>query len=393
MKRLGMLAVAAGLLILPAGRAPAAAAQEPLKIGFIGVFSGPQGALGQDMYDAFMLEVERNGGKLGGTPVQIIKKDSQLKPDVANQITDELIEKDKVPIIAGVTFSNVMMTIYKKIVDHQVFLIGSNASPSPMAGAECSPYYFQVAAQNDQRAEVIGKYAEDKGYKRVYAMAPNYQAGKDFIAGFKRYYKHPLLDEVYTPLNQLDFQAQLAELTAAKPDAVYVFYPGGLGVQFLRQWSQSGLAGKIPLISNSTVDGINLPALQDTAVGVIHGSPWGPDLDNPQNHRFVADFEKKYKRVPSEYAATAFDSAQLLNSAIAKVKGNVADKPAFMTALKAADFPSVRGHFKFNHNHLGIQDFYVFEVIKDAKGAYTYKELSKPLANAQDAYQAQCPMK
>lgn len=388
MKRWTILAAAAGILL-----SSGAVAQDPIKIGFIGVFSGPQGALGQDMYDAFMLVVDRNGGKLGDVPVEIIKKDSQLKPAVANQIVDELIEKDKVPIIAGVTFSNIMMTIYPKVMEKEVFLIGSNASPSPIAGAQCNPFYFQAAAQNDQRAETMGRYAAQKGYKKVYAMAPNYQAGKDFIAGFKREYKLPLVGEVYTPLNQLDFQAELGQLSAAEPDAVFVFYPGGLGVQFLRQWRQSGLGAKLPLLSASTVDGINLPALQETAIGVAHASLWGPDFDNAESKRFVAEFEKRYDRLPSEYGATAYDSALLLDSAIRKVKGNVADKKAFMAALKEADFPSVRGNFKFNHNQLGIQDFYVFEVIKDDKGRYTHKTVAKVMDDAQDAYHSQCPMK
>jgi branched-chain amino acid transport system substrate-binding protein len=368
-------------------------AQQPIKIGFVAELSGPQGALGQDQYDAFMLVVERNGGRLGGVPVQILKEDSQLRTEVANQVVDKLIEKEKVPIITGVTFSNIMMAIYKKVVDSEVFLIGSNAGPSPIAGAQCSPFHFLLNNQNDQRAEVVGKYAADKGYKRIYAMAPNYQAGKDFINGFKRYYKQPLLEEIYTPLNQLDFQAELAQLAAAKPDAVYVFYPGGLGIQFVRQWRQSGLAGKIPLITSSTVDGITLPALQEAALGVMHGSLWSPELDIPQSRRFVAEFEKRYGRVPSEYAAQAYDSAQLLDSAIAKVKGKVADKKAFQAALKAADFPSVRGNFKFNNNHLPIQDFYAFEVVRDASGRYTYKTLYKVLTNHQDAYHSQCPMK
>jgi len=382
-------AAAAATLLLSAG----AAAQQPIKIGFIAELSGPQGSLGQDMYDAFMLVVERNGGRLGGVPVQVLREDSQLKPEVANQIVDKLIEKDKVPIIAGVTFSNVMMAIYKKVVDNQVFLIGSNASPSPIAGAQCSPFYFQTGVQNDQRAEATGKYAANKGYKRVYAMAPNYQAGKDFINGFKRTYNQPLLEEVYTPLNQLDFQAELAQLAAAKPDAVFVFYPGGLGVQFVRQWRQSGLADKIPLLSSATTDAINLKALQEAAAGVIHGSPWGPDFSSAASKRFVADFQKRYNRMPSEYGAMSYESALLLDSAIGKVKGNVADKKAFQAALKAADFQSVRGKFVFNHNQLPIQDFYVFEVVKDAGGQYTHKTLTKVLTDHQDAYHSQCPMK
>ncbi|HEY7302159.1 MAG TPA: ABC transporter substrate-binding protein [Xanthobacteraceae bacterium] len=369
-------------------------AQQPIKIGFVGTFSGPGAAFGEDMYEAFMLPVERNGGKLGGVAVQVIRKDSQFKPEVANQVTDELIDRDNVSIIVGITFSNEMMAIYQKVIDRGVYIIGSNASPSQLAGAQCSPLYFNTNAQNDQRAEAAGKYMTDKGYKRVYTMAPNYQAGKDYIAGFRRYYKAPLVGEVYTPLSQLDFQAELTQMSSTKPDAVYAFYPGGLGVQFIRQWRQSGLGGKIPLITGSTVDMLTLPALKEDAVDVVHFAPWGPDINNPQNKQFVEEFEAKYKRLPSEYAASAYDSALLLDSAIAKVKGNISDKNAFTAALRAADFKSVKGKFKFNHNHMPIQNFYVFEVVKDGnKDRYTHKTVAVAVADAIDAYEAACPMK
>jgi len=388
MKRVRVL-----LATLLCGAAAGVFAQAPIKIGFMAELSGPQGALGQDQYDAFMMVVERNGGKLGGVPVEIIKEDSQLKPEVANQLVDKLIEKDKVPIITGITFSNVMMAVNKKITDKEVFLIGSNAGPAPIAGAQCSPYSYVVSWQNDMQAEVVGKYAADKGYKRVIGMAPNYQAGKDFIAGFKRYYKGDLIDEIYTPLNQPDFSAELAQVAAKNPDAVYVFYPGGLGVNFVRQYKQAGLAGKVPLLSASTADGSTLPAQKEDALGVISGTFWGPDFNNPVNVKFVEDFEKKFNRIPSQYAAQSYDAALLLDSAIAKVKGNVADKKAFQAALKAADFKSVRGNFKFNNNNFPIQDMYVFEVAKDAKGRVNLKTVSAPLKDHKDAYFAQCPLK
>ncbi len=381
------------LAVALAGAATLALAQAPLKIGFMGELSGPQGALGGDQYDAFMLVVERNGGKLGGVPVEVIKEDSQLKPEVATQIVDKLIDKEKVPIITGITFSNVMMAVHKKITDKEVFLIGSNAGPAPIAGAQCSPYAFIVSWQNDNQSEVVGKYASDKGYRKMIGMAPNYQAGKDFIAGFKRYYKGEMIDEIYTPLNQPDFSAELAQVAAKNPDAVFVFYPGGLGVNFVRQYKQAGLLGKVPLLSASTTDGSTLPAQKEDALGVISGTFWGPDFNNPANRQFVEEFEKKYNRIPSQYAAQSYDAALLLDSAIAKVKGNVADKAAFMAALKAADFRSVRGDFKFNNNHFPIQDMYVFEVAKDAKGRVSLKTLGAPLKDHQDAYHAQCALK
>lgn len=380
----------AALALFVAG---AAHAQAPLKIGFMAELSGPQGAIGQDQYDAFMMIVQVNGGKLGGVPVEILREDSQLKPEVAVQIVDKLIERERVPIITGVTFSNVMMAIHKKITDKEVFLIGSNAGPSPIAGAQCSPFFFSTSWQNDQQAEGIGKFATDKGYKRIVAMAPNYQAGKDFVAGFKRYYKTPLINEIFTSLTQQDYSAELAQVQAANPDAIFVFYPGGLGVNFVKQYSQAGLKGKIPLLSTSTVDGINLPAQGDAALGVVTGTFWGPDFNNPANRKFVADFEAKFKRIPSQYAAQGYDSAQLLDSALAKVKGNVADKKAFQVALKAADFKSVRGDFKFNSNNFPIQDFHVFEAIKDSQNRYTLKTVATSLKADRDAYYDKCPMK
>ena len=370
-----------------------AQAQTPLKIGFMAELSGPQGALGQDQYDAFMLVVQGNGGKLGGIPVEILKEDSQLKPEVAVQIVDKLIERDKVPIITGVTFSNVMMAIHKKVTDKEVFLISSNAGPSPIAGAQCSPFFFTTSWQNDQQAEVVGQYATDKGYKRVIALAPNYQGGKDNIAGFKRYYKTPLVNEIYTSLQQQDYSAELAQVQAASPDAVFVFYPGGLGVNFVKQYTQSGLKSKVPLLNASTTDGINLPAQGDAALGVLSGTFWGPDFNNPTNKKFVADFEAKYKRIPSQYAAQAYDSALLIDSALAKVKGNVADKKAFMAALKAADFKSLRGNFKYNTNNFPIQDLHVFEAVKDSQGRMTLKTVATPLKADKDSYFDKCALK
>jgi branched-chain amino acid transport system substrate-binding protein len=387
MKRILTLAAAAALVCT------AAQAQTPLKIGFLGVLSGPQAAVGQDQYDGLMLLVEKNGGKLGGVPVSIIKEDTQLKPEVANQAARKLLDQDQVPIITGVSFSNEMLAIHKAVTDKQVFLIGSNAGPSQIAGAQCSPFQFITSWQGDQAAEAVGKYATEKGYKRVVTLAPSYQAGKDIIAGFKRHYKGQLADELYTPLTQLDFSAVLTQVSALQPDAVFAFYPGGLGVGFVKQYQQAGLIKKVPLLSAFIADATTLPALRDAAVGMVSGGFWAPDFPNAASKQFVADFEKKYKRVPSNYAAQSYDAALLLDSALAKVKGNVADKNAFGAALKAADFKSVRGDFKFNNNHFPVHDMHVMEVVKDGEGRPALKTVATPLKQLEDAYHGQCAMK
>jgi branched-chain amino acid transport system substrate-binding protein len=391
--KLKVLALTSAMAALTMAMSVQAQAQAQVKIGFMAELSGPQGALGKDQYDAFMMVVEANGGKLGGVPVQVIREDSQLKPEVAVQIVDKFIEKDNVSIITGVTFSNIMMAVHKKVVEKQVFLIGSNAGPSPIAGAQCSPYFFSASWQNDQQAEVVGKYAYDKSIDKIVTIAPNYQAGKDFVAGFKRYYQTPVVAELWPAVTQQDFSAEIAQIQAANPKAVFAFMPGGLGINFVKQWAQAGLKGKIALLTTSTTDGIGLPAMGDAGLGVISGTFWGPDFANAANQKFVKDFEAKYKRIPSQYAAQAYDSALLLDSALAKVKGNVADKPAFQAALKAADFKSVRGDFKFNNNNFPIQDLHIFEAIKDGQGRYTLKTVATPLKADKDAYFDKCSMK
>ncbi len=368
------------------------AANAQFKVGFMATLSGPAAALGQDMYDGFMLGLEHSGGKFGGVEVEVIREDDQLKPDLAVQTVNRFIERDQVDMVAGVTFSNVMMAIAKPLADSNTIFMGTNAGPAPLAGERCAPNFFFVSYQNDQQAEGVGKYATNQGYKNVYLMAPNYQAGKDALGGFKRYYKGDVAGEIYTRVNQPDYSAEIAQLQAANPDAVYVFYPGGMGINFIKQFRQAGLLGKIPLLSVSSFDGSTLPALKETALGAISGSFWGADFDNPVNQKFVTAFEDKYGRIPSQYAAQSYDGAMLLNSAIKKIGGQYKDKNALMTALRAAEFDSVRGNFKFNKNGFPIHDMYVFEVAPDAKGRVSHKTLQKTLPAHPDSYVGQCPL-
>jgi branched-chain amino acid transport system substrate-binding protein len=367
-------------------------AQAQMKVGFMATLSGPAAALGQDMYDGFMLGIEQSGGKLGGVEVEVIREDDQLKPDLAVQTVNRFIERDQVDVVAGVTFSNVMMAVAKPLADAGTVFVGMNAGPAPLAGERCAPNFFFVSYQNDQQAEGVGKYATDKGYKNVYLMAPNYQAGKDAVGGFKRYYKGGVAGEVYTGVNQPDYSAEIAQLQAANPDAVYVFYPGGMGINFIKQFRQAGLLGKIPLLSVSSFDGSTLPALKETAVGAISGSFWGADFANPANQKFIDAFEAKYGRIPSQYAAQAYDGALLLDAALKKVGGNYQDKDALKKALREVEFGSVRGEFKFNKNGFPIHDMYVFEVAPDAKGRISHKTLQKTLPAHPDSYVGKCPL-
>jgi branched-chain amino acid transport system substrate-binding protein len=224
-------------------------------------------------------------------------------------------------------------------------------------------------------------------------MAPNYQAGKDSMAGFKRDFKGEIADEVYVPLGQLDYSAELTKIAAAKPDAIFVFLPGGMGVNFVKQFRQAGLADKITFLSAFTVDESTLPAQQDAALGFFGGSNWAPNLDNPQNKAFVAAYEKEYNAVPASYAFQAYDAALLIDGALAATKGSTADKKPLRAALMKADFKSLRGGFKFNTNHYPIQDFYLVKVAKRPDGKFETEIAEKVFSNYSDTYAKDCQMK
>ena len=388
MKTFVLLAAAAVIL---AGTG--AQGQEKLKIGIIATLSGPPAVLGQQLRNGFNLAVKDLNGKLGGRDVEVIVADDELKPDLAVNKVKALVDRDKVDFVVGPIFSNILAAIMKPVTEGGAILISPNAGTSNFAGKECNPNFFVTSYQNDQVFAVSGKHAQDTGIKKAFLMAPNYQAGKDALAGFKAFFKGDIADEVYVPLNQLDFSAELAKIAAAKPDAVYVFLPGGMGVNFVKQFRQAGLANNVTFLSAFTVDESTLPAQQDAALGFFGGANWAPDLDNPQNKRFVAAYEKEFGAVPATYAFQAYDAALLIDSAVRQVQGNVANREALRAAMMKAEFASLRGGFKFNTNHYPIQDFYLVKVAKRADGKFETQIVKKVFENYADPHAKDCAMK
>ena len=362
----GLVAAAALSLVAASG----AAAQDKIRIGLIYTLSGPPSVLGQQSKNAFELAVKELGGKMGGKEVELFVADDGLKPDVAIQKVRELIDRDKVDFVVGPIFSNVLAAIHKPVMDAGKIMISTNAGASSFAGSACNPNFFVTSYQNDQIYETLGKVATDKGYKRAFALVPNYQAGKDALAGFKRTYKGTIVEEALVPLNNLDFQSVLTKLASLKPDALFTFMPGGLGISLVKQFNQAGLKGKIPILSAFTADEATLPALGEAADGIFGALTWAPSTDNPQNKKFVADYEAAYHAIPASYAMQAYDTAMLIDSAVRAVGGNVSDTKAVSAALKKADFHSLRGPFKFNVNGYPIEDFYLTKVVKRADGKY-----------------------
>ncbi|MCK9507197.1 MAG: ABC transporter substrate-binding protein [Pigmentiphaga sp.] len=384
--QLGALAASLGLMF-------SAAAQADIKIGFSGVMSGPQASLGQDQLDGFMLGLELLGGKLGGQPAQVIVEDDQLKPDVGVQILQKFLEREKVDAVVGLGFSNVLMAQSRRIKDTGIPALSTNAGPAPLAGKMCMPNLFVMAWQNDAASEAMGQYAQNKGYKRAALITSNYQAGRDKLAGFKRFFKGEIVSEAYTQLGQLDYSAEISNIQKSNPDVIFAFYPGGAGVNFVRQMKQVGLMGKIPFLSDSMIDANTLGAMKNDAIGSIYGMHWGKVLDNAKNKAFVEAYQKRFKREPTEYAANAFDAANLLDAAVKKLNGNVSDRKAFVQAIKDAgsEFESVRGDFKFDKNNMPIVDYHALEVVSEG-GDVGIKHLETVFKGHRDAYVGDCSL-
>ena len=389
---LGTTALA--LAAAPVGVQQAMAQQKTVKIGFISTFSGPPAAIGNDMKNSFELGLDHHGRKLGGLPVEVIYEDDQTKPEVGVQKTQKLIESDKVDFVVGYIWSNVLLASLKPLVDSKTMTVVTNAGASQLAGDQCSAYVFSTSWNNDQTPAALGLYMNQKGVKTAFLMGPNYAAGKDMLNGVQTTFKGQILGQELTRWpDQLDFSAELSKARAAKPDAIFAFYPGGAGVQFVTQYAQSGLKGQIPLYTAFTIDDLSLPRLKDLAIGIPGAQEWVNDLPNDANKKYVADYKAKYKASPSFYGAQTYDAGALLDSAVTAVKGNLADKEGLRKALEKADFKSVRGNFKFGNNHIPIQNFYLQDAVKNPDGSYSLKTVSTIVENDQDKFHDKCPMK
>lgn len=373
------------------GCAATAFAAQPVKIGMITTLSTKAGYLGEDIRDGFALAIEQGGGKLGGVPVELLVDDDGRKPEKGRQIAERYMQRDGVKILTGIVFSNVAMAVVPKVVREDAIYVSPNAGPSTLAGAGCHQNYFNVAWQNDNLHEVMGKFVTDQGKNKVYLLAPNYPAGKDALAGFKRFYSGGIAGEVYTQLGQSDYAAELATLRAAEPDAVFFFLPGGMGINFLKQYSQAGLSDEIPVYGPAfSFDERLVDAVGDAALGVRNGSQWSRDLDNDANRQFVAAFKSKYERYPTLYASQGYDAARLIGSALAAVDGRLDDLGQIRDVLRRADFDSVRGKFRFANNQHPIQDIYVREVYVEDDGNLSNRVVEKVFVDHKDAYAAQC---
>lgn len=377
------LAGAVSLLVM----SPASA--DKVTIGFITTLT-IEAAAGQHQRDGFELGLDHRNRKLGGLAATVIYEDDKIRPEVGRQVAEKLIRSDKVDFLVGIMWSHVLHAVLPLAAEAKKFLIVTNAGDSRLAGAGCSPWAFRTSFENGQYAETVGKFMQSKGVNNIVTIAPNYQAGKDMVAGLKRAYKGTIVKTIYTKVGQTDLAPEISEIRAAKPAAVFAFMPGGMGIAFIKQWAAAGLTG-IPLYSAFTVDYLTLPALGEAAVGSFTPSFWTPDLDDATSKRFVADFERKYGYTPSQYSVQSYDAALLLDAAITAVRGDLKNEAGLRAAMRKGGIASPRGTLKFNTNHTPIQNFYLREVVKDG-GRVKLATRATVLKDAADSFAPECKM-
>jgi len=369
-------------------------AQEKLRIGVLTTQSGPGAAFGGEVLAGINLALKKQGGGFGGTPVELVVGDDQGRPDVGKQLAEKFLQKDKVNLITGTVFGQVILAAAPAAFAEKVPFIPTVAGPSDYAGAGCNRYFFSVGFQSDAPHEIMGKYLAAKDFKRIYVVVPNFPAGKDAVAGIKRFYKQPLVGEAYTPLNQIDYSTEIADIQAKKPEAVYIFLPGALGINFIKQYKLAGLTKISPLMGpNFAFEEDILKSVGDAPLGALNSSHWANDMPNAENREFVAAFEKEHKRLPSAYAANAYDSMMLLGAALGPLKGRFDDRDAVVKAIENVKFKSIRGDFRFNRNHMPIQDWVLRAVVRDDSGRITNKTVDRVATAHMDAYSQACNMK
>lgn len=375
--------------------APTAHAATEVKLGFIASLSGPLALVGTEMQRGMNLALEQLGGKLGGLPVKLSTGDDKAVPSEGVSAASKLIDEDKIDIVTGITASNVLVAIEPAYLDADITVLVALAGANEYAGKNCAANLFVTSFDNDDWDMVMGKWETEHGYKSVYFIGQDYQAGWEHIAAAQKTYKGKQIGPAFTPLAAVDFAAELAQIRAANPDAVHAFMVGNGGIAFVKQYAQAGLQGKIPLFGTDAMSTpLQWPAMGDATVGMTVSTSWSYEFDNKPNKKFVAAYRAKNDgRPPAIFAALQYDAIMMLDAAVRQVDGKIEDKQALRAALKKAAFSSIRGHFKFNNNHYPINDLYVEQVVKDANGQLGFKLLGRAAQDWQDPYHQDCAMK
>jgi branched-chain amino acid transport system substrate-binding protein len=341
------------------------AQQGKLKVGLMLPFSGTYAALGTAIENGFKLHVEEQGGKLGGREIEYIKVDDESDPAKATDNVNKLIKRDNVDVIVGTVHSGVAMAMAKAAKESGTVLIVPNAGADAVTGPMCAQNIFRSSFSNWQPAYAMGEVAAKQGKKTAMTLTWKYAAGDESVAGFKEGFEKgggKVLKQLTVPFPNVEFQALLTEIAAARPDAVYSFFAGGGAVKFVKDYAAAGLNKTIPLYGPGFLTDGTLDAQGDAAQGMLTTLHYADGLNTPRDNKFRADYAKMFKLQPDVYAVQGYDAAQMLAIGLNATKGDITKKAEFAAAIEKAKIDSPRGAFTMGKSHNPVQDVYLRKV-------------------------------
>jgi branched-chain amino acid transport system substrate-binding protein len=340
-------------------------AQDAVKVGMLLPYTGTYAALGEAITNGMNLAIEHKGGELGGRPVQIVTVDSEANPGKAVQNMQKLISGSNVDVVIGPVHSGVGMAAVKVARQTGVPLIITNAGFNAATGPLCAPNIFRTSFTSWQTAYPMGQVAADRGYKNIVTVAWRYGFGTESVEGFKEGFEKAggtVSKEIYVAFPDVEFQSQLTEIAALKPDAVFVFFAGGGAAKFVQDYAAAGLQEKIPLLGSGFLTEGTLQAQGAAAEGVLTTLHYADSLDTPQNNSFRNEYKQKFGKEADIYAVQGYDAGLLLAQSLDKVGGDTKNRKAWSAAMAEARIDSPRGAWSFSKAHNPIQNVYLREV-------------------------------
>lgn len=358
-------AIWSAIALAAAASGSSAMAQEKIKVGFMLPFSGTYAALGVAIENGFRMQVAEQGGKLGGREIEYFKVDDESDPAKATDNVNRLIKRDKVDVIIGTVHSGVAMAMAKAAKESGTVLIVPNAGADAVTGPMCAPNIFRSSFSNWQTAYPMGVVAAKEGKKNAMTLTWKYAAGEEAVNGFKEGFEKSggkVSKQLTLPFPNVEFQALLTEIAAAKPDAVFSFFAGAGAVKFVKDYHASGLSKTIPLYGPGFLTDGTLDAQGEAAQGMLTTLHYADELGTARDQAFRTNYAKSYKLQPDVYAVQGYDAAQMLAVGLKAAGGDIGKKDVFRTAIEKATIASPRGDFTLSKAHNPVQDIYLRKV-------------------------------
>lgn len=360
---LGVLAAAVTALSAPLAHAQSGG---KIKVGLMLPAGGVFAPLGNAIENGFRLHVQENGGKLAGREIEFVKVDDESNPSKATDNLNKLIKLEKVDVLVGTVHSGVAMAMAKAAKDSGTLLIVPNAGADAVTGPMCAPNIFRSSFSNWQPGYAMGEVMAKKGVKRAVTIAWKYAAGEESVKGFKDAFTKAggtVAKELWLPFPNVEFQALLTEIAAARPDAVYAFFASDGAAKFVKDYAAAGLKKTIPLYGAGFLTDGTLEAQGESAEGLLTTLHYADGLTHAKDKAFRLAYAKAFKLQPDVYAVQGYDAAQMLRIGLEAVKGDVSRKAEFAAALQKAKIDSPRGPFTLSKAHNPVQDMYLRQVV------------------------------